>query len=132
MRFTPPGQKQLLQLTVAVAGLVPVGAGLSGVIGGAGLAGVAGGVSLDSHVRYLSGLLLAIELLFWSAIPAIERRTALVRTLTLIVVVGGLARAYGIYSKGLPSTGMRFALLMELAVTPALCLWQARVARASA
>ena len=64
----------------------------------------------------------------WGCIPTIERRATIVRTITAIVVVGGLARLYGWIVAGDPGT-IRWALGMELVVTPLLCLWQARVAR---
>ena len=86
---------------------------------------------VDSHFRYLSGLLLGIGLLFWSMVPAIERRTSLFRALTFIVVTGGLARLLAYVERGDPGP-MRLALIMELMVTPALCLWQAHVAKAFA
>ena len=57
------------------------------------------------------------------------RQTACVRLLTLLVVVGGLMRLYGIATVGNPGGAMLFGLAMELVVTPALCLWQGRVAR---
>lgn len=123
--------RRLLQIAVAIAGLVPVGAGLDGVLRGAAMTQATVSVSTDSHIRYLSGLLLGIGLVFWSCIPRIEQRTALVRVLTFVVVMGGLARAYGLLEVGLPGTAMRFALIMELVVTPALCLWQSRVAAAA-
>lgn len=123
-------EKRALQTAFALVGLVPVAAGLAGAIRGAGfVSGAAVPADLDSHFRYLSGLLLAIGLLFWASIPRIEQRTTLVRFLTLMVVVGGLARAYGLARAGWPGDGMAAALVMELAVTPLLCLWQARVAR---
>ena len=123
-------EKRALQLAVAVAGLVPICAGLAGVLrGSAFLSDPGGPAAADSHLRYLSGLLLGIGLAFWSCIPAIERRTGLVRALTLIVVAGGLARAWGLTQSGWPGAGMAGALVMELVVTPLLCLWQARVAR---
>lgn len=126
--------RRALQIAIAVAGCVPVGAGLAGILIGPAFAGLgahgilsAAGVSLDSHFRYLSGLLLAIGILFWSAIPTIERRGMLVRALTLIVVVGGLGRALSLVELGPPDDGMRFGLVMELIVTPLVCLWQRRV-----
>jgi hypothetical protein len=132
--------RRALQIAVAVAGLVPVGAGLAGVLIGPTFAGLGShgslaqasaslaGISLDSHFRYLSGLLLAIGLVFWMIIPTIERRGALVRALTLIVVIGGLGRALSLLEVGEPgSLGMRLALVMELVVTPLICLWQRRV-----
>ena len=123
-------ERRFLQKVVAVAGLVPVSAGLFGVLFGPTLTGDAGlSVTGDSHYRYLSGLLLGIGLLFWSCLPAIEQKAGRFQCLTLVVVVGGLGRLAGLGLTGIPSLPMLGALVMELAVTPALCLWQARVAR---
>ncbi len=123
-------ERRLLQKVVGVAGGVPVAAGLFGVLFGPTLTGEANiSVSGDSHYRYLSGLLLGIGLLFWSSIPGIEAKTGRFQCLTLIVVAGGLARLAGLALTGIPSLAMLGALVMELLVTPVLCLWQARVAR---
>ncbi|MEI9890410.1 MAG: DUF4345 domain-containing protein [Caulobacteraceae bacterium] len=126
--------RRALQIAIAVAGLVPVGAGLAGVLMGPRFAGLGAhgdlapvSISLDSHFRYLSGLLLAIGLLFWNAIRTIERQGSLVRALTLVVFVGGLSRAVSLLQLGPPDGGMRFGLVMELIVTPLICLWQSRV-----
>jgi hypothetical protein len=122
-------ERRLLQQVVAVAALVPVVSGLSGVVFGFALTGdPTVSVSADSHFRYLSGLLLGIGLCFWSTIPAIEEKTTFFRFLTLVVVLGGLARLLGLWLTGVPSLTMLAALFMELLVTPALCLWQTRVA----
>ncbi|MDX6806889.1 DUF4345 domain-containing protein [Terrihabitans rhizophilus] len=128
--MTAASERRLLQIAVALGGIVPVGAGLLGVIAGASMVpdGVPAGISLDSHVRYLSGLLLAMGLLFWASIPHVEAHTGRFRLLTLIVFVGGVARLFGLM-KGLPSVPMLFGLVMELVVTPLICLWQARIAR---
>lgn len=124
-------ERRLLQAAVAICGLVPVGAGLAGIIAGIGFSDGAGGVSSDSHFRYLSGLLLGIGLAFWSTIPQIERRTPLFRWLTAIVVIGGLARLWALMTMGMPGGSMLFGLAMELVVTPALCIWQGRVSSRS-
>ncbi len=120
-------ERHTLQLAIFLAGWVPVLGGATGAARGARAFGAWPGAAADSHVRYLSGLLLAIGLVFWGCIPAIERRTMIVRTLTFVVVVGGLARLAGWAFAGDPSS-MRWALIMELGVAPALCLWQTRVA----
>jgi hypothetical protein len=125
-----PGSKFALQLVIAFAGLVPVGAGLAGVLLGPAMAGRAGNnPSLDSHFSYLSGLLLAIGLAFWWLIPTIERRGALVRLLTFLVVLGGLGRLVSFGRVGAPDNTMRAAFVMELLVTPLICLWQWRLER---
>ena len=119
------GERRLLQGAVVLAACVPVLGGLAGVITGE----PARGAAFDSHYRYLSGLLLGIGLTFWSLVPRIEHNGVLVRALTLIIVTGGVMRLYAWWMRGDPGV-MGLALVMELGVTPALCLWQARIARA--
>jgi hypothetical protein len=75
-------------------------------------------ISLDSHVRYLSGLLLGIGIGFWSMVPRIEAMSDRCHLLTAIVFIGGLARLAGLVFDGVPSTPMVLAIGMELAVTP--------------
>ena len=127
-----PTGRTALQLAVAVGGLVPVGAGIAGmVLGPEFLTGQPSDVSVDSHVRYLSGLLAGIGLAFWSTIPAIERRTTRFRLLTALVVAGGIGRLVGVLLLGRPPPPMLCGLVMELGVTPALCVWQGAVAARS-
>jgi hypothetical protein len=121
-------EKRLLQLAILLGGIVPVTAGLEAILRGTRFLGAWPGRGADSHFRYMSGLLLGIGLVLWGCIPTIERRTTIVRTLTLIVVIGGLSRLYGWIAVGDPGK-IRWALIMELVVTPLLCLWQTRIAR---
>jgi hypothetical protein len=126
--------KRLLQITVAIAALVPIAAGLAGILIGPGMAeqgvpDITASLSLDSHFRYLSGLLLGIGLSFWSTIPDIEHKTERFVLLTAIVFIGGLGREVSIMAVGMPSPGMLFGLGMELVVTPLLALFQYRIAR---
>lgn len=126
--MTTDKERSYLQRAVAIAALVPVAAGLFGVLWGSALTGDRTSISADSHFRYLSGLLLGIGLLFWSTLPGIERKNSLFRHLCLVVVLGGLARLLGLVLTGVPSFAMIGGLVMELGVTPALFLWQMRVA----
>ena len=102
----------MFQLTVAVAAIVPLAAGGAGVLLGPEMIGrgVAATPDLDSHFRYLSGLLLGIGIAFLATLPKIERRVTLFRTLGLVVVAGGLARLLGASENGLPGrrTGWRW------------------------
>jgi hypothetical protein len=125
-------EKRWLQIAVALGGLVPVGAGLAGALLGAGMLNQVGDGALDSHIRYLSGLLLGIGLAFWSTIPGIERKGARFGLLTLIVVIGGFCRGVGMLVWGPPGAIMSLALIMELGVTPLLYLWRERVGRIAA
>jgi hypothetical protein len=122
-------ERRLLQIAVAVGGGVPVAAGVAGALWGPSLVGPGDGADLDSHFRYLSGLLAAIGVLYWSTIPRIEVMSGRFSLLTLIVVTGGLCRALGMLVIGPASQTLIMALVMELLVTPALYLWQGRVAR---
>ena len=116
-------QRNALRLCVGLAAIVPVAGGLSGAL--QSLGGVSGW-SAD-HYRYLSGLLLAIGLGFWSTIPNIERQASRFRLLTGLVVIGGLCRLLGV-ALGDPLTlAVTAALAMELVATPLLCVWQGQV-----
>ena len=128
--MTRARQRHLLQIAVGLACVVPLLAGGAGaVLGAAAFGDAQAPVGADSHVRYLSGLLLGIGLAFAATIPRIERRGGQFRLLTFLVAVGGLARLYGVAAAGSPGGAMLFGLAMELVVTPTLCLGQAMVAR---
>jgi hypothetical protein len=124
-------ERRLLQLAVALACLVPLAAGGAGVVEGpAMVGGVDGGpADLESHFRYLSGLLLGLGIAFAAAIPTIERRSELFAALTMIVVVGGLSRLAALLTSETPGGAHVLALGMELIVVPLLFAWQRRVAR---
>jgi hypothetical protein len=123
-------EKRALQIVVAIGSLVPIGAGAAGIILGPRMLdmGIADPTDLDSHFRYLSGLLLAIGIGFASTVPAIETHGSRFRLLTGIVVVGGVGRLLSLFTVATPSRAMTAALIMELVVTPGLALWQCRVA----
>lgn len=131
--MSPAAERRLLQAAVLLACLVPLLAGGAGVISGPSmLRGIEPGASpvdLDSHFRYLSGLLLGFGLCFLLCVPTVEKHTALFRAFGLIVVLGGLARLYSVLTLGFPGSGHIFGLFMELGTVPAIVLWQGRVAR---
>jgi hypothetical protein len=122
-------ERRLLQSTVAIAGLVPVIAGGDGVFCGLRAFALTGDAFADGHLRYLSGLLLGIGFAFWISIPDIERHRARFLLLAAIVFLGGCARLLSALSIGGVTFPGLFALIMELAVTPAICLWQRRIAK---
>ena len=127
----PQIKKRLLQIAVAIGGLVPVGAGFAGVLMGPSMLDLQHllPVPFDSHYRYLSGLLLGIGLAFWSTIPDIETKTSRFQLLTFLVVVGGLSRVVSLWAAGMPNQPMLGGLGMELVVTPLLALAQYRLAQ---
>ena len=131
--MTPALERRLLQAAAALACLSPLWFGLRGMIEGpAMLAGVDPGRSapdLVSHYRYLSGLLFAVGIVLLSCVSKIECLTRRLRWAAGAVVLGGLARLAGLLLGDTPSAAHHFALGAELGLTPALVLWQARVAR---
>ncbi len=113
-----------MQAFVTVAAIVPAGGGLWGVLTGFG----APGEFADSQYRYLSGILLAMGVMFWVLVPRLETARWPFRMLCALVVVGGMARAGTGLAQGIHA-GAAFALVMELGVTPALFFWRERIDR---
>jgi hypothetical protein len=125
--------RRLLQVVVAVLCLVPLAAGSAGVLLGPALVGGAGpdgSIDLDSHFRYLSGILVGVGLTFASTVPAIERRTARFRLAAALVVCGGAGRLLSLGVASTPSAPHLVGLGLELVVVPLLVAWQGAVARA--
>jgi hypothetical protein len=124
-------ERILLQIAVAVAGLVGVGLGLTGVLFGTLYADLSGDVVLDSYVRFLKGALLAIGLIYWSCIPQVERRGEQISLVTFILVLGTLSRLLSVVGHGVPTLGIVANLIAGLILVPLLWLWQRHVATAA-
>lgn len=125
-------ETRLLQAALAIACFVPILGGAAGLWFGANVTGdldLPRATNLDSHFRYLSGLLLGLGLAVLTCVPGIAAKGRLFQTLGAMVVIGGLGRLLSLLALGLPATEHRFALAMELGVVPALMLWQWRVSR---
>lgn len=123
-------ERSAFRLAVFVLAFVPVSAGFAGALLGAGLPGLdapAGAINLDSHVRYLSGLLLGIGLGFWSTVMRPAIRLDRFRLLAMIVIIGGAARFLSLFAAGWPDAPHVGALAMELVVTSALLAWSMRL-----
>ena len=131
--MTPAAERRLLQAAVALGCLSPFYFGLRGVLEGpAMLLGIDPGQAppdLLSHYRYLSGLFLGIGIVLLSCLPRIEVRTVRFRWACGAIVVGGLARAFGLVIGDAPSAAHYLALAAELGFVPVLVLWQGHVAR---
>jgi hypothetical protein len=127
---SPAAEKRLFQIVMLMVLLVPLSGALIGIVHGPeGFDRTAGGVTLDSHFRYLSGLLLAMVALFASCVPGIERNGARLRLVAILPITGGLARLLSLIVAGVPSWQHVTALGIELGVVPLILFWQARLAR---
>ena len=124
-------EKQVFQTTIGILSLVPLSAGIAGVLLGPSFLGtdVPPGTDLSSHFRYLSGLLVGVWVGYVFCIPHIERTGIPFRTLSIIVFCGGLARLYSLWLDGQPSLPHYIALGVEIGLVPLLALWQMRIAR---
>jgi len=124
-------ERRLLQVVIAATCTVSLSASVTSILEGPGWLMDDGYVStdLDSHFRYLSGLLLAIAIGFLSCMRGIESKGPRMRMLALIVVVGGLSRAYSAGIVGMPSLGHLGGLTIELVIVPLVTGWQWSFAR---
>jgi hypothetical protein len=125
-------QKRALQICVAVLAAIPLGIGAAGVATGTNYLGAAGPtIDLDSHFRYLSGIFMALGVVFYSCVPNIERKSARFGLAAALVFAGGIGRLVALLAMGAPTWPHLSGLGLELGVVPALALWQRRVARRS-
>lgn len=113
----------MLPHAIRLAALVPILAGAGGALGGASFLGEAAGPATESHLRYLSGVLLGLGVLAAWCAGDLERRGRVFEAICLMVVLGGLARLAAWAGAGAPPWPHRLALVMELLVVPALWVW---------
>ena len=98
--MNPALEKRALQVVVAIACLVPLTAGPTGILRGAGwMAHGPVAADLDSHFRYMSGIFTGVGLAFASCIPNIETKGARMRMLVAFVV-SWRARARAVMGTG--------------------------------
>ena len=127
------GGRRALQVTLAVLSAIPFASGLAGMVAGpAALPGDRStvGPTLDNEYRYAHAVWFAAAPVIWSALPRVERETALLRGVCGAVALGGLARLNSWRITGRPHPVFVVATAVQFAV-PGLLLWQKRVARLS-
>jgi hypothetical protein len=88
-----------------------------------------GDVAVDSYVRFLKGMLFAIGLVYWSAIPDIVRRNERISLITFILLLGAIPRLMAVIGHGVPTIGILVGLFGELIVAPLLWAWQRHLVR---
>lgn len=121
-------ERRLLQIVVALAGLFAVIVGFFGAAFGATFLNLSFSPAVDSYIRFLFGIILAIGLVLLASVPHIERHGPRFTVITVILVIGGIARLFGVIGFGVPTQGVLVGLTMELIVAPLVWLWQRRIA----
>mgnify|MGYP002780527706 FL=1 len=113
---------RLLTAAIRAAALVPILGGAGGAVLGSRFLGEPCGAAADSHLRYLSGVLLGLGLVAVWCAADLRRRVLVFEALCAVVALGGLARLAGLLAATPPWPHL-LALVMELGVVPALWLW---------
>ena len=122
-------ERRLLQISLAIVGLVAILFGLTGVLFGTSLSGVRLGVTMEGYVRFIKGVLVAVGLIYWSAIPQIEKRFERISIVTIILMFGAAARLLAVIGHGFPTVGLLISLIGELVVVPMIWLWHRNLVR---
>jgi hypothetical protein len=128
------GGRRALQVTLGVLSVIPFLSGLTGMlVGTANLPKDNSRLepSADSEYRFLNAIWFATAPLIWSAIPHVERRAGLTRSLSAAVFTGGVARLISWRTTGRPHPQFVAATALELVGIPAVVIWQSRIAQLS-
>jgi len=122
--------RRLLQIVVAVLGLLPIGTGLAAFALGPALmpGGQPVSPSIDNEYRFLAVFWFAFGVVIYWMLPNIERQTSLVRFLCGVIFLGGVGRLISYMTFGAPHGAYSAAMVLELIGMPLLVLWQATIA----
>ena len=127
--------KRNLQIATAILALVPI---ITGLIGLTGLSdplyaalNLPHDATLDSNLRFYSGVWLGVGLAAAWIVPRIERETTLFRALWLMIFLGGIGRLLSLTIAGMPFAPFVGFTALEILGAPLFVWWQGRVAAAS-
>lgn len=125
-------ERIILQMAIAFAAIVLIGAGIAGAMLGVDLIHGRNGGLVDSYFRYLSAMTAAMGVMFAMTIPRVETHRERIGTLSFLIFIGGLAHLYTFSVRPTPTVGALFMLFMELVFVPLLWLGQRHVAQKAA
>ena len=129
------------KIAIIIWALLPIITGVMDVIvGPSAWQGIGVGLSaqsfgdsvLDSQVRFLGTVWISYGALLLVCVKDLQKYANILRGALLVVFIGGIARVISVAQVGMPDTEagpgfIVFALVIELAVMPALLLWQHKV-----
>jgi len=126
--------RKILQYMIAVLALAPL---LSGIAGLAGiynpifLENLPENLILDSNLRFLNGMSIAVALAFYFLIPVIEKETFACRIICFAIFAGGIGRLISIFALGNPPAFILTFLVIELSCPLLIIYWQKHIANAT-
>ncbi len=125
--------ERALQIATCVLAVVPVVTGALGMLGLNDPLYTAMHLprepTLDSNLRFYSGVWLGLGLAaFWAA-PGIAHKTAVFRILWLMIFIGGIGRLLSLIAAGVPFLPFVGFTVLEIFGAPIFVWWQAGVAR---
>ena len=123
--------KRVLQVVLAIIAVIAVVTGFVGIIipvsheyyEVSASGDVPGNVTLDSNLRYFTGLWLGLGLILIWIIPTIEQQAVVLRLVSLMIFLGAIGRMISLISFGVPSTPFIVFMVIEL-LFPVLIIWQ--------
>ena len=123
--------KRNLQIATAILALVPI---ITGLVGLTGLSdplyaalNLPHDATLDSNLRFYSGVWLGVGLAAAWTVPRIERETTLFRALWLMIFLGGVGRLLSLAITGMPFAPFVGFTALEILGAPFFVWWQRRV-----
>ena len=124
--------RKALQTVIAVSAAAPL---LSGLVGLSGiynplfLQKLPDNTLLDTNLRFLNAMSVAVGLAFYFIIPVIEKETFACRALCATIIFGGIGRLISIFNLGKPPGIVLVFMAVELSVPVLIIFWQKRLAR---
>jgi hypothetical protein len=132
--------KKILQVVLAVLGLIPILTGALDLVLGAGSLNVDGAllssevvnnIVLDSQIRFLGSIWLGFGIILYWMLFSIEKQTILFRLVAGSIFLGGIGRLTSALLLGLPPIELVAATVLELVGMPLLVLWQSLISMPS-
>ncbi len=128
--------KRALQVATGILAAVPT---ITGIVGLMGLSdplyarlALPADATLDSNLRFLSGVWLGLGLCAFWLLPRIERETVLFRALWLMIFAGGVGRVLSLILAGVPWPPFIGFTALEIVGAPLFVWWQHQLACAGA
>ena len=123
--------KKALQAVIGILAVAPL---VSGLIGLSGIRNplfteaLPADLVLDSNLRFLNAMSVAVAVSFYCVIPVIEKETFAFRVVCGAVWLGGIGRLISIYDLGVPPLFIIGFLALELLSPILIIYWQKQIA----